>query len=417
MLRRTLLMLGLLLASLLAISPAYADEDDDKWNERVTIRGEIWLDENADGRRQPSEPLVPNVRASTSVNGYYGPHTKIDKPGHFTLEVRPYHKTTGGGPHTPGAIVWVRFYHLKQGDEPVWDSVSGKDHTHVGCGSLSVEPGEVERTMNVGLLKIGNFPIAEGRFFNEGSWCGKGYSVTNADAIPFWDTLQRLGLENVGYPLSQRFRWKGFVIQIFQRAIMQWQPGKGVFLVNILDELTGTGDDRVLQRIGEGALRVYPSWNMHNEDDILHLGWAAPGRIDPSIFDAGKSWDEIVGDRLALLEDNPAIKEKYYAAPDPLLLYGLPTSRIEDYGHFLAIRTQRTVLYQWKRNVPWPRSIVAVEKWKKDTPWAKAGEATIANGGQIFRWFLITRGSYTEALVARHPSAIKARSTPPWWKG
>ena len=72
-------------------------------------------------------------------------------------------------------------------------------------------------------------------------------------------------------------------------------------------------------------------------------------------------------DRLALLDANQAIIERYYAAPEPLLQYGLPTSRVEDYGNVLVIRTQRAVFQQWK----------------EDVPWAKAGEVTIANGGDI----------------------------------
>ena len=38
--------------------------------------------------------------------------------------------------------------------------------------------------------------------------------------------------------------------------------------------------------------------------------------------------------------DNQAIRERYFASPDPLLHYGLPTSRVEDMGNHYAIRTQ-----------------------------------------------------------------------------
>ena len=189
-----------------------------------------------------------------------------------------------------------------------------------------------------------DWAIPNGHFFSQtGNRAGEGFSVTDAGGIPFWETWQRLGLENVGYPISHRFEWKGFATQIFQKAVFQWQPGRGVFFINVFDELHEAGQD---------------SW--------LRVHRATPEQLDTS-FDAGKSWEEIVRDRLALLDANQAIIERYYAAPEPLLQYGLPTSRVEDYGNVLVIRTQRAVFQQWK----------------EDVPWAKAGEVTIANGGDI----------------------------------
>jgi hypothetical protein len=46
---------------------------------------------------------------------------------------------------------------------------------------------------------------------------------------------------------------------------------------------------------------------------------------------------------------------------------GLPTSGITDMGDSFTIRCQRIVIQQWK----------------KDMPWAKAGDVTVANGGDI----------------------------------
>ena len=57
----------------------------------------------------------------------------------------------------------------------------------------------------------------------------------------------------------------------------------------------------------------------------------------------------------------------YFASGDPLTIFGLPTSRVEDMGNHYALRTQRAVFQQWKENVPW----------------ASAGQVTIANGGMI----------------------------------
>ncbi|MBI2935006.1 MAG: N-acetylmuramoyl-L-alanine amidase, partial [Chloroflexi bacterium] len=71
--------------------------------------------------------------------------------------------------------------------------------------------------------------------------------------------------------------------------------------------------------------------------------------------------------RLALLDANPAIKSRYLGTPDALNVYGLPVSRVVDNGNHFVVRFQRTVMQQWK----------------VDVPWARAGQVTIANGGDI----------------------------------
>ena len=132
------------------------------------------------------------------------------------------------------------------------------------------------------------------------------------------------------------------VTQAFQKAILQWQPGKGVIFVSVFDELHNAG-----------------------KDDLLRVRWATPATLE---FDA-VDWEleESVRWKLDLLDEKEAIKERYFASPDPLLQYGLPTSRVEDMGNHYAFRTQRAVFQQWK----------------EDVPWAKAGEVTVANGGYI----------------------------------
>ena len=206
-----------------------------------------------------------------------------------------------------------------------------------------------------------NWPVADGHFFKEAAvsdpdlygfpgnykWRDGGFTVTNGDGIPFLDTWKRLGLENVGYPISHRFMWRGFVNQAFQTLIMQWQPGKGVVFVDIFGELHPTGRD---------------VW--------LRKRFATPHQM-PASLDADKSREARQSAGLALLNANPAIRERYFSACNPLLQFGLPTSKVEDMGNHYAIRTQKTVFQQWK----------------EDVPWAKAGEVTLANGGDIAEWF------------------------------
>ena len=229
-------------------------------------------------------------------------------------------------------------------------AMSGNRIAGIRVSTTTERPGYRTDIIVAKVIRLADFPIPNGHFFTQtnGRPLGTGslgFAVTNAEDILFWDTWQQSGLENIGYPISQRFMWKGFLTQAFQKAAFQWQPGKGIFFINVFDELHDAGFDPWLL-----AFR------------------STPPQLDPS-FDAGKTWEQIVQDRLALLDADPGVKARYFAAPDPLLLFGLPTSQVRDLGNVVAIRTQRAV----------------IQRWKVDVPWARAGEVTVANGGDIAR--------------------------------
>ncbi|MHB1133931.1 MAG: glycoside hydrolase family 99-like domain-containing protein [Chloroflexota bacterium] len=191
------------------------------------------------------------------------------------------------------------------------------------------------------------FSIPGGRFFRQtGPGDGRGFAVTDAEGVPFWNEFQRLGgPQVVGYPLSRRFQWDGLVTQVFQKAVFQWKPAEGrVDYINVFDQLAQAG-----------------------RDDWLLSQKSTPRPLDGAAFDAGKSWGQVIGSRQALLRANAAISSVYHSVPDPLALFGLPTSEVVDNGDHYAVRLQRAVIQQWKA----------------DCPWAKAGQATIANGGDI----------------------------------
>lgn len=194
----------------------------------------------------------------------------------------------------------------------------------------------------------GDYPIDGGRVFTQAAETDvpdAGFAVTDADGIPFWTEFQRLGgVQALGYPLSRRFTWDGFTVQVFQKVVLQWRPELNTFaFVNVFDRLNLEGYDATLEE-----LLVPPSENFD---------------------EAGLTWDQIITSRQALLYANTALRDAYFAVDDPLRWYGLPTSRVVTYDHVHTIRLQRAVLQQWL----------------VDLPWASAGEVTVANGGDLAR--------------------------------
>ena len=368
--QRGLVVISGVLLALLAIVPVHA-EDDDKWDDRVTISGTVWIDENGDGIRQSSEPGAAGVRVYRLIGPYPHNPSWTDERGQYTFDVWPWHRRSLSG-YFPGQSVDVFVYHLRNGDRPVWETDWGTKYTHFGCGYVRVEPGDSEHTVDIRVVHHydggkkspppQDWPLPDGHFvkqkypFRRG--CDAGFSVTNADGIPFWDTWRKLGLENVGYPTSSRYVWRGFVTQTFQKAVFQWRPGKGVFLVNVFDELHDAGYDKQLRKRWATPNSLFPPFNSY-----LPVGkWED---LEDDLREQLR--EKILTHRLTLLDGNPAIKERYFSAPDPLWQYGLPTSKVVDYGNVFVIRTQKAVLQQWK----------------EDVPWAKAGEVTIANGVDI----------------------------------
>ena len=214
-----------------------------------------------------------------------------------------------------------------------------------------------------------DFDVAGGHFFTQtgGADGNLGYAVVDDEQARFWDEFQRLGgVQGVGYPLSHRFSWDGFVVQVMQKGVLQWRPEVGrAYFVNVFDQLSTAG-----------------------KDDWLLSHRSTPKPL-PASFDAGKSWDQVVASRQALLDANRAIKAKYLAVPDPLNLYGLPTSAVVDNGNHYVIRLQRAVIQQWK---------VAV-------PWAAAGQVTVANGGEVG----MEAGLFPAAALKPAPPADRAQ--------
>ncbi len=214
-----------------------------------------------------------------------------------------------------------------------------------------------------------DYDIANGHFFTQAAPEGKGYSVTDQDGVRFWSEFQRLGgPTGVGYPVSRRFLWSGFVTQVMQRVVFQWRPDLDqVLFVNVFDLFSDAG-----------------------QDDRLLATRSTPKPLPPE-FDAGRSFPEVVQARLAMLDQNPAIRAAYNGVVgDPLTMNGLPTSRVSDMGNHFALRTQR-VLYQ---------------QWKVSVPWAAAGDVTAALGGSI----AIELGIFPKEVI--EPESVPGETRP-----
>jgi hypothetical protein len=151
-----------------------------------------------------------------------------------------------------------------------------------------------------------------------------GYRVYDDAQASFWTELQRYGgVNTIGYPITQRFEYQGFVTQAFQKMVLQWRPELGQAVpVNVLDDLNARGTDAWLDRLRQ-----------------------VPPAADTAA-DTGLSWDEVVARHVALLDAYPALRAFYDATPGAMDLYGLPLS-VKDYGTFVAVRLQRATLQLW----------------------------------------------------------------------
>jgi hypothetical protein len=207
-------------------------------------------------------------------------------------------------------------------------------------------------------------------FFTEtnGGNGNTGFAVSDADGIPFWTYFQQVGgVQTVGYPVSSRFLFQGFVVQAFQKVVFQWQPAtQSVAYLNIIDLMHNAGLDPWLQAYKE----VPPMAN-----------WSS---------DTGLPFSQVIQNHLALLNANQAIKQAYFSDPNWLQDNGLPMAPIQDMGGVLVLRCQRKIFQQWLTTVPW----------------AQAGQVVVANGGDLAK----TAGFFPHSVITPQPDPQSAPS-------
>ena len=176
---------------------------------------------------------------------------------------------------------------------------------------------------------LDDYQVVNGHYFTQagGDPDGDaGFRITDESGVNFASEFERLGgVEALGYPISRRFEWDGFTTQATQQAVLQWQPqANRAALINLLDAFADAGLDSWLEQQAQVPPRHVP----HGE--------------------AGLIFEEVVAARLSYLDGYPALRRAYFAAPDHLERYGLPTAPIAEFGAVRVLRTQRAVLQEWR---------------------------------------------------------------------
>jgi hypothetical protein len=159
-----------------------------------------------------------------------------------------------------------------------------------------------------------DYALDNGWFYKEangfnGAGTG-GYAVTDDASASLWSEFQRLGgIDELGYPISNRFQLDGCVAQAFQRGALEWQADQEQAVpIDILSLLSQRGLDAWLD-----ALRHIP-----------------PSQSDPST----------VADALSAY---PPIGDFYAADSDAL---GLPLGA-KSYGPLVSLRLEHAVVQYW----------------------------------------------------------------------
>ena len=217
--------------------------------------------------------------------------------------------------------------------------------------------------------------LPNGRFFRQtGQETGNGFAVTDDDSIPFWTEFQKFSLDEIGYPISNRFNFKEFTTQAFQKAVLQWNPTTNAFnFLNILDEMNIAGTDPALTLV-----RQTPPHAALPED-------AQHDAATPAGFEA------IMQNHLRLLDQNPTIKAKFLAESRWLDLYGLPISYAV-FGPVQVLRAQRQVF----------------QVWTEAGGGGPVGVAVLANTGDLMKEFNVISGAAVSPI-----SVEQARSGVP----
>ena len=217
-------------------------------------------------------------------------------------------------------------------------------------------------------------PIAGGHFYKQANGFGgtgsQGYSVWDGpDGLSFYSKFQQVGgVGGIGYPASRRWEQDGFIYQVTQGAVLQFNPASNeVLLANIFETFETAGLNAQLAAIG----------------------------IPEPITDDGSAGDfqRAVQTRFSWMT-NSAIRQRYLSAGSEnaaIQLYGLPSSLPVSYGPFITQRFQRIAFQYWTQDVPGI---------------ARKGDVTTILGGDLMKRFDLLPSE------AKLPHSIDERPSP-----
>jgi hypothetical protein len=258
------------------------------------------------------------------------------------------------GGNAPTDVALVRLE--SSGEKPT--NIDGRSGNAL---KLTLQPGTYRLKVNGVPARGADYAVAGGHFFTQTNGrtnAPSGFLVSDEGGVPLWTGFQALGgVDVLGYPVTRRFELDGFVVQGFQKAVLQWRPDQQAFwFLNTFDVLHDRG-----------------------RDDWLEVYRQTPRPLDTAA-DAGLPWERVVARHVAMLDKAPPpLKERFLADPGWIDHYGLPVS-VQEFSNSVVVRAQRATFQYWKDAVPW----------------AARGSVSIANGGDLakeaglFPWLAVT---------------------------
>jgi hypothetical protein len=202
-----------------------------------------------------------------------------------------------------------------------------------------------------------DFPLPAGHFYTQANGQsgagGTGFSIVNAfeqlspfptQEMDFFSAFNQFGGVNfLGFPASRVTVFPDFPVQVCQKEVLQFQPTRGFFFLNIFDIMHDRGFDAFLDSVRD-----------------------IPPQFDTSPDAALPNFAAVVARHESFLNNDPAIRALYFSVANPELQFGLPMS-FKDYGNVFVVRAQRA----------------AFQHWRVDVGPNKANTVTIVNGGDI----------------------------------
>lgn len=206
--RVSLLLVAVLLCFPLVMGlPASATAASDK----KVVTGFVYYDLNGNGQWDPGEPKAPNAMVTWTPPTPTPPHTVYaDAQGNYTIALAPVNQQYPYGTLS-GEV---------QNADTIVAAITGPT-IHL---SVATQP----LTLDLGLRFTTCSPCSsQFQFFSQ-----TGFQVDARFADYF---THRGGVSTFGYPISRVFLFHGLPTQVFQRAVLQWQPNDSASLLNLLD--------------------------------------------------------------------------------------------------------------------------------------------------------------------------------------